>query len=274
MNSSSSLHLSQQDSNNDELNHVQQVTLYKDLCQFEEDLQKLVVSVDKFSPDLQAAQDLINSDLKLYSTLEQLPLYDSIDIQLKQLDNESQEIDERTGKILSILDKCYNNLNKLPMVEQVEFEMKMMKKQKEKIKSGVLLEYAMKLAKFTRVPPTFNKDAIGPNNFIWPAEDAIRRGMLAMASLKSEELTRIPVELNSEEPQEPPQKGQSQEEDEVTPTHSSDTPSSKPDSKSESFEFTGKAKNQQSTQYSETGAHEEADGSIDLDLDLFNPDEF
>ena len=31
---------------------------------------------------------------------------------------------------------------------------------------------------------------IHPNNFIWPAEDSLRRGMLALSSLKPEELIK------------------------------------------------------------------------------------
>ena len=46
----------------------------------------------------------------------------------------------------------------------------------------------MKLAKFSKAPATVVSQMIHPNNYIWPAEDALRRGMLAVASLKPDEL--------------------------------------------------------------------------------------
>lgn len=48
------------------------------------------------------------------------------------------------------------------------------------LKTDELLKYAARLAKFTTIPATSDLN-IGPNNYIWPAEDALRKGMLATA---------------------------------------------------------------------------------------------
>ncbi|AMD20115.1 HCL036Cp [Eremothecium sinecaudum] len=279
MASSSSLHSfssSQQEPTSGEQSKLQKVEIYNDLCNYEEVLQRLVVSVDKFSPDVKAARELIEVDSKLYSDLAKFPEFDSIDSELKKLDEESKEIDDRTCKILGILNDCYNELNALPMVEQVIFEMETMKKQKEKINSKLLLEYAMKLAKFTRIPPAFNKDVIRPNNFIWPAEDAIRRGMLAVASLKSKELTRIPgkedltVGIDSEEQE---HEEESQVNDDIQNKKEKNVEDSQPNNGSFEFSAINTAKNEVSRD-PESEGREDGDASIDLDLDLFNPDEF
>ncbi|AAS54760.1 AGR270Wp [Eremothecium gossypii ATCC 10895] len=271
--SSTSLHsftsFQPQDASHVEQNKLHSVAIYEDLCQYEESLQRLVTSVDKFQPDLEAAQELIEIDSKLYSNLAQLPKYDLIDSQLKKLEEESKDIDERTAKILGILGECYNDLNSLPMVEQVEFEMATMKKQKDKVNSSVLLEYAMKLSKFTRVPPTFNKDAIGPNNFIWPAEDAIRRGMLAMASLKSKELTSLPGQSD----QEAEQASAGKEADTAGPGVSTLEPANGGHNRRGSFEFTGIRKPPPASD-ADSSVVDDGDASMDLDLNLFNPDEF
>lgn len=271
--STSSTQLNHEDSEADLLN---QVEIYKDLCNYEDSLQALVTSVDSFKPDISAADNLIIADRKLYETLKQFPFYDSIDLELKKLDKESQKLNERTSKILNILNSCYDKLNSLPMLEQVEFEMKSMLSQKSKIKSDVLLDYAMKLSKFTRYPATFNKSAVGPNNFIWPAEDAMRRGMLALASLKSKELTKI---ANDDDNDNEKKEGDGilDNVQEASKTNQ-EQENYEPSKKSDFLEFSIiQNQTSQSDKKKKNQEHFEdiqEDGGMDLDLDLFNPDEF
>lgn len=238
---------------------------------------KLVSSVDKFKPDLEVAQELIETDKKLFKALEEFPKYDKIDERLNDLEKQSQEVDKKTSKILEVLNSCHAQLNSLPALEQVLLERDTMLKQREKIYSGVLLDYAMKLAKFTRVPPTFDKGMVGPNNFIWPAEDAMRRGMLAMASLKSKELTRIPGQENeeheeSEENRENEENGEKETKPETKSTlteNESETVAAREEiPRRSSFEFTADDSHKKDQEESLD------EGGMDLDLDLFDPDEF
>ncbi|CCH62004.1 hypothetical protein TBLA_0G00550 [Henningerozyma blattae CBS 6284] len=185
--------------NNDKNDELSKIQTYNDLIQYEETLSKLSSSVDKYKPDLQYAYDLIDIDRKLYSTLDSFVKYDEISTKLKKLEIDTKALDEKTKSVLDSLNDCHELLNTLPMLEQVEFEKNTMLKQREKINSKVLLDYATKLAKFTKIPPTFNKNTLGPNNFIWPAEDALRRGMLAVASAHTEELTALPGSVGDEE---------------------------------------------------------------------------
>ena len=229
--------------------------IYSDICEFEETLGKLVASVDKFNPDLKIAESLIEVDKRLSKTLESLPRYDEIDLRAKELDQKHLETDERMVRILETLTECSTDLNALPMLEQVEFERQTMLKQREKVFTNVLLDYAMKLAKFTHVPPTFDKGAVGPNNFVWPAEDAMRRGMLAIASLQASEDAKKP------------ETGAAQTAEETTkqPQSSPQLKVEEPMQRRDSFEFNGTG--------TKSPESEKADDDIDLDLDLFNSDE-
>ncbi|QHS76273.1 Med4p [Saccharomyces paradoxus] len=248
---------------------LSKVQLYEDLCRYEDTLSKLVESVDRFKPNLDIAKDLIKIDEDLFNNVKLLAEYDNIDRSLQKIDKDSEELDSKTKKILEILNECHDELRALPMLEQVEFEKNTILQQRSKINSTTLLDYATKLSKFTKIPPTFDKGTVGPNNFVWPAEDALRRGMLAMASLHSKELTRIPGEEveETEVPTVPPSQNGVQKEQiaekEGTP-------------KVDSFIFNGTA-NKDNEEAGNTKNKEEEDNNddaLDLDLDLFDPDDF
>ncbi|SCU85544.1 LANO_0C04588g1_1 [Lachancea nothofagi CBS 11611] len=240
-------------------NPLKKAQIYNDICEYEETLSRLVASVDRFHPDIQAVKDLIEADRKLSESLKSLPKYDEIDARVKKLDQEHEEADKKTARILETLTACHDQLNSLPMLEQIEFERATMLKQREKVFTNVLLDYAMKLAKFTHVPPTFDKGTVGPNNFVWPAEDAMRRGMLAIASLRASG-NDVPPELITQD------KNNQEESGEVHEEATAPTEEVRLEARRPSFEF-------DSTRIKEP-QDEKHDDDIDLDLDLFNSEEF
>ncbi|EJS41667.1 med4p [Saccharomyces arboricola H-6] len=252
--------------NQDGLSKVQ---LYEDLCRYEDTLSKLVESVDRFKPSLGIAKDLIKTDKSLFGNVQLLAEYDNIDLNLQKIDKDSEELDSKTKKILEILNECHDELSALPILEQVEFEKNTILQQRSKINSTNLLDYATKLSKFTKIPPTFDKGAVGPNNFIWPAEDALRRGMLAMASLNSKQLTRLPGE-------------EEQEAEEVLAVPLSQNglqveqeADKEDDSKKDSFIFNGTtSKDAEQVFEAKDKGEDKNDDALDLDLDLFDPDDF
>lgn len=262
--------MSSGNNNEDELSKVQ---IYGDLTQYEDKLGALVKSVDNFKPDVNIVHELIGVDKNLYKNLDSFAEYDRIDSELNRLDKESNELDRKTKEVLETLSECYEMLNALPMLEQVEFEKQTILKQRSKVNSSVLLNYATKLSKFTKIPPTFDKGTIGPNNFVWPAEDALRRGMLAIASLHSKEMTRIPGEPEEEE-----RSGMIEEdkslhniEDEKAKTEErAVSPGVRRNERRPSFVFT-----EDPTETANADNNNEPDDeALDLDLDLFKPDEF
>ncbi|SCV00555.1 LAME_0G10506g1_1 [Lachancea meyersii CBS 8951] len=250
-------------SSEDQLHKAQ---IYNDICRYEETLGQLVTAVDKFHPTIQSAKDLIEADKKLSETLASLQRYDEIDTRARKLDEEHKKTDEKTARILQTLTECHQELNSLPMLEQVEFERDTILKQREKVFTDVLLDYAMKLAKFTHVPPTFNMGSVGPNNFVWPAEDAMRRGMLAIASLKAmEDESGKTAPVSTSQDDAGLQKSPDAAEQKRTAAAAANL-ESKFKARRPSFEFNG------------AGVKEAEEGSpdedIDLDLDLFNAEEF
>lgn len=158
---------------------VESVQVYNDLTRYEEALGGLVDSVDQFRPQLAAARQLVEADRALGRSLAQFAQYDRVDRELQRLDRRAERLDARTARTLETLDECYRALSALPMVEQVRFEQRTVLDQRRRVNSAVLLQYATRLSKFTRAPPGV---AAGPNNFVWPAEDALRRGQLAVAA--------------------------------------------------------------------------------------------
>lgn len=49
------------------------------------------------------------------------------------------------------------------------------------VSTEMLLEYALKLSKFSKIPKMIDTN-ITASNFVWPGEDSLRRGVLAMVS--------------------------------------------------------------------------------------------
>ncbi|CAR28115.1 hypothetical protein ZYGR_0N06060 [Zygosaccharomyces rouxii] len=263
--------MSSGNNNDDELSKVQ---IYADLTQYEEKLAALVESVDNFKPDVKIVHELIEVDKSLYKSLDSFAEYDRIDSELNRLDKESNELDRKTKEVLETLSECYEMLNGLPMLEQVEFEKQSILKQRSKVNSSVLLNYATKLSKFTKIPPTFDKGTIGPNNFVWPAEDALRRGMLAIASLHSKEMTRIPGEPEEEEADATEKQGSGdkngKEGEETKTGERPASPGAHGNERRQSFVFT-----ENPTETANADNNDEPDDeALDLDLDLFKPDEF
>lgn len=254
--------------NDDELSKVQ---IYGDLTQYEEKVAALVDSVDHFKPDIKIVHDLIDVDKRLYKSLDTFAEYDTIDAELKRLDRESAQLEERTKEVLEILNECYSMLNALPMLEQVEFEKQTILKQRSKINSSELLNYATKLSKFTKIPPTFDKGTIGPNNFVWPAEDALRRGTLAIASLHSKEMTKIPGEPDEEEEEEKDKEKHTDQLKDENDAKNKGVLASEPQEVRRRSSYVMSGNPADNIIEDNKDADDEA---LDLDLDLFNPDEF
>ncbi|EGW33021.1 uncharacterized protein SPAPADRAFT_136188 [Spathaspora passalidarum NRRL Y-27907] len=136
----------------------------------------------------------VNDILK--SNIEDLNKHRDFSYQVDQLSNENKQLEERAKGILRELIFYRNELKSLPRLPKNEVT------PASEVEVQEILKYAMKLAKFTKAPPAMANMPfqIHPNNYIWPAEDALRRGMLAMSSLQGDEI--IKQELGGEEEEE------------------------------------------------------------------------
>ncbi|CAB4255539.1 similar to Saccharomyces cerevisiae YOR174W MED4 Subunit of the RNA polymerase II mediator complex [Maudiozyma barnettii] len=250
------------------------IEIYKNLTEYEDVLAKLIESVDKFHPNLKYAQELIQADYDMYFSLATFAKYDDIDSRLSTLEDKRMDIDQQTRDILETLNECHDNLNNLPSLDQVEFERDTILAQRKKVNSTTLLDYATKLSKFTKIPPTFDKGSIGPNNFVWPGDDALRRGMLALASLNSGKLTAIKGQTKENEPAITAKTTDDNTTDivnEMNPEKQEVDADNISNDRRGSFVFGANHENESHTEEKKENSDNE---DIDLDLDLFNPDEF
>lgn len=191
-------HLSTVASNADlHLKRVSQLPISQNLNKFDAHLNHLLHSVAKYQPCTTDAVVLLETEQELAKSIDDIITHQQTGLEIRSIESQSDQLDANCDKILKGLMECRKSLRSLQSVDSVKKERSQM--QQKSISSDLLLQYAMKLAKFTRVPPTFDTNQIGPNNFIWPAEDSLRRGMLALASIKSDQLIGVPVKSKAEE---------------------------------------------------------------------------
>lgn len=172
--------------------HNEETEIYKKLTAIEEGLQNLTASIQKYEPNSDIAAEIVqavdcfNSELDKIQTLQEMRSN-----QIIRQNSENDKLNTNLRTVLSTLDDCRRELAQLPELSVVETK-KLREESVEEAKKNLpepdlesvkkLLAYAMKLSKFSRVPQTFDGFLL-PNNFLWPGDDNMRRGMLAMASM-------------------------------------------------------------------------------------------
>lgn len=201
-------------------------------------------------------KELIDLNDSIYSDILQLEVHQQLGGQIKVLEEEKKRLDTTSRDTLKQLIEYRNELKKLPLLPT-----------KKRLKSAAgdskdaqlvdikeILKYAMKLSKFTKIPPSAVDlpQQAHPNNYIWPAEDALRRGMLAISSLRPDEL--ILAELGEEE------KPSTETASELTAMEDVEGSHTK----------SAHSPHQQRPSHSAPVAKEEPK---DLDVDLFDPDD-
>lgn len=230
--------------------------IIKQLREFELALTVLSSSISSFKDEdvnshidkLIEKSDLISKEVRC------LDKHQKLGDRILTLEAEKVLLDTQLKHVLKELIEYRAQLKKLP---RLPANAEASNKQLKSIDIQETLKYAMKLSKFTKAPATASNAPfqIHPNNYIWPAEDALRRGMLALASLKSDEI--IKEELGGDKPE------QSTEEVEEDKKEKEEEGKNSPKPRRGSFGAysSGPAVTEQPTS---NGA---------LDLDLFDPDE-
>ncbi|RLV93379.1 Mediator of RNA polymerase II transcription subunit 4 [Spathaspora sp. JA1] len=135
----------------------------------------------------------INDILK--NKIEDLNKHRDFSYQVDQLTIENKQLETKLKDILRQLITYRNELKGLPRLPKGV-------PSSNNVEVDEILKYAMRLAKFTKAPAIMASMPlqIHPNNYIWPAEDALRRGVLAVSSLQGDEI--IKQELGEEVKQE------------------------------------------------------------------------
>lgn len=233
-----------------EVINFESLPIVEQITNFETNLQELSTKITTFKEDglstIVETLIKINDDLK--NKTSELEQHRELGKEIDQLETIGTNFDYKFKAILKELIACRSELQKLP------------KKPKEssnntnQFSTEDVLKYAMKLAKFTKAPPTIAQPyQIHPNNYIWPAEDALRRGMLAQSSLTPDEI--VNAELNA-----------GKDEKNISPIQ-----------KLEEKQSSQEPQKERKGSFGDYGNNNDKDAKNEdqgIDLDLFDPDEF
>lgn len=167
------------------------------VSEFERILTYLSTAISSFKDDdiSQYVDDLIMVNDTISTEIKKLQGHRELNRRIKNLKQEKLDLDQESRSILKELIQYRSDLKQLPKVSAVKSSKKG-DKSFNSIDVEDSLKYAMKLSKFTKAPAITSNAPfqIHPNNYVWPAEDALRRGMLALASLKSDEIVKSELE--------------------------------------------------------------------------------
>lgn len=174
---------------------------------FEGALTDLSNSISSFKEDqiTDSVEALIHHSDHISAELRSLQRHQQLGHKIDSLESENRALEDKSKHILKELISLRGELKLLPRLPSRNDTTK----NTNDVNIEEALKYAMKLAKFTKAPATAANAQfqIHPNNYIWPAEDALRRGVLALCSLKPDEILKqelgdvpVAVDVDVEEP--------------------------------------------------------------------------
>lgn len=253
----------------EELEKFNLLCITQSLRQFEEIFTDLSQCISSFKEDAitQKVADLIDVSQSMSSELNVLRQHLDLGKKIDLLLQTQNELDKEAKHILKELISCRSELKRLPKLAAAHDRVDPTNELNE-VNVQEVLDYSMKLAKFSKAPATVVSQMIHPNNYIWPAEDALRRGMLAVASLKPDELIQSELGDDTLQARDVDMKDASPEMPEVTETYEA---KSKDEQKTVAPKDPPKSPGH-SKQPTDASLKEELAPNT-LDLDLFDPDE-
>ncbi|KAG7811645.1 hypothetical protein KL921_001911 [Ogataea angusta] len=167
--------------------------IYQQVDAFEGQLREFTNSIQQYEPSVEVAAKLVATMDTINDELTQLErLHELKRNQVFEQSKENLRLNDGMRNMLTSLIECRKELNDLPKLsthEQLQLENSDEARKPKLDAVKELVAYAMKLAKFSKIPRTFDGFLL-PNNFIWPGDDNMRRGMLATASLMPEKIVR------------------------------------------------------------------------------------
>lgn len=156
---------------------------------FSNDMNSLVRSIQQYAPDQSISSNLIKDTDNIGKEIKQfenkINIFKNEDITLEEND---KLLTDSLFDILNTLIDCKRNLDVLPKIDYSVND----KNDNNEINENdtkLILSYALKLSKFSKIPRTFDGNLL-PNNFTWPGDDNLRRGNLAIASMIPDKLVQ------------------------------------------------------------------------------------
>lgn len=159
---------------------------------FQSHLQAFSASVGTYDANPQLAVELVRDSDAIAAEIQRLEeKLHHLQTNTLTTSSVSSDLSETLGKILQELGDAKHALDLLPSEKSENLPPVSTEDTTE------ILTYALKLAKFTKLSKSLN-GLVHPNNFIWPGDDALRRGNLAMMTTVGE--TVIALENGDEIP--------------------------------------------------------------------------
>lgn len=176
--------------NTEDAERFEALSIVKGIRDFEVELMELSQSISSFKEEHIPGhiERLIEANKEIFQEQQNLRKHQSLGVEIERLQQENDDLSRQSTHILKELISCRAELKKLPGLPTARDSSK--STGLKEIGVQELLDYSMKLAKFSKAPTIANGTMPHPNNFIWPAEDALRRGVLALSSLKADEILK------------------------------------------------------------------------------------
>ncbi|CUM64049.1 uncharacterized protein PRCAT00001637001 [Priceomyces carsonii] len=224
------------------------IPVIENVKKFEETFVTLTNNISTFKDQelVENINVLINLNNEINSSICDLGKHQKLGKELGTLKKDENDLNQKAKILLKELLSYHTELKKLPRIPNFHEG-----SQDKDIEVREILKYALKLSKFTKAPPTVANAPyqIHPNNYIWPAEDALRRGNLAISSIRSNEI--ISEALGGEI-------ANSEKEPEHLDNHSAKS---------------GHSSDNEGSDVVRKSLHTNSTASDALDIDLFDPDE-
>jgi mediator of RNA polymerase II transcription subunit 4 len=172
--------------------------IHSALDRIEKEISRLVDSVRGFEPSEEHARAIIDAERDLDSAIAELIEHDAAGKRIQQLTNVSNKLDAEIKNVIMGLAECRHELQSLPSYDE-ESETDNGAKFKS-VNADDLLAYATKITKFTHAPPGYNpQSGMEHANLPWPTEDALRKGMLAIAAMDGDDTAAVASDSAKEE---------------------------------------------------------------------------
>lgn len=153
------------------------------ISSLEEGLNGLVESISRYEDVHSQVHKIVKLDRAFVTEVEHLKNQYEATRRIEALQDESSVLDNEINNTLLQLSDCRKELEIVPKLPDSQ--------QAKPVNAEALLDYAIKITKFTRRMP--GMESLVP----WPTEDNLRQGMLAALAIQDPEAMQIDAEQDS-----------------------------------------------------------------------------
>lgn len=172
------------------------------LDRIETAVSRVVDAVRRFEPSEDHARAMIDAERGLDGAIDELIQHQEAGRRIQELTTVSNRLDAEIKKVIMGLAESRHQLQGLPSYDEDDEDLDVEEtlRGRKGVSADELLAYATKITKFTHAPPGYNPQTGTEHaNLPWPTEDALRKGMLAIAAIdpNGDEASAAPTDAAS-----------------------------------------------------------------------------